>query len=210
MDELLRFKFDQKYLVFDTETEGLNLVKSRPWQLSWVEAVGKKIIKKEDRLIFWEDLDVSEEAAKITGFNKSLYLKKAEDPAKVWADFSVKLYDPEYIIVGHNILGYDVYMLNVLTKLIGEKINFNFIKRCIDTNALAKVIAKGCQQVPNECRVPWMMKYINHRERGLKTNLKFLLEKYEINFDKDLLHNALYDIEKNYEVFLEQIKNIEI
>ena len=33
MDDLLRFNFKQKYIIFDTETEGLNLINSKPWQI---------------------------------------------------------------------------------------------------------------------------------------------------------------------------------
>ena len=51
MEDLLRFKFDQRYVVFDTETEGLNLVSSKPWQLAWIEAKGKKITKKQNRFL---------------------------------------------------------------------------------------------------------------------------------------------------------------
>ena len=69
MEDLLRFKFNQKYVIFDTETEGLNLVTSKPWQLAWIEAEGKKITKKQNRFLMWEDLNVSEDAARFTGFN---------------------------------------------------------------------------------------------------------------------------------------------
>lgn len=210
MDDLLRFKFNQKYIIFDTETEGLNLVSSKPWQIAWIEAVGKKVIDKQDRFIYWDDLNVSNDAAKITGFNKSTYLKKAEDPKKVWGEFSKKLYDPEYIIVGQNILGYDIYILNVLARLIGEKINFDFIRRCIDTSALEKAIVKENKSISIDERTSLMIKYLNYRERGLKTNQKHLLQKYEIDFNENLLHDALYDIEKNYEIFLKQIQQIEI
>ena len=210
MDDLLRFKFNQKYIIFDTETEGLNLVSSKPWQIAWIEAVGKKVIDKQNRFIYWDDLNVSNDAAKITGFNKSTYLKKAEDPKKVWGEFSKKLYDPEYIIVGQNILGYDIYILNVLARLIGEKINFDFIRRCIDTSALEKAIVKENKSISIDERTSLMIKYLNYRERGLKTNQKHLLQKYEIDFNENLLHDALYDIEKNYEIFLKQIQQIEI
>lgn len=210
MDDLLRFKFNQKYIIFDTETEGLNLVSSKPWQIAWIEAVGKKVIDKQNRFIYWDDLNVSNDAAKITGFNKSTYLKKAEDPKKVWVEFSKKLYDPEYIIVGQNILGYDIYILNVLARLIGEKINFDFIRRCIDTSALEKAIVKENKSISIDERTSLMIKYLNYRERGLKTNQKHLLQKYEIDFNENLLHDALYDIEKNYEIFLKQIQQIEI
>lgn len=210
MDNLLRFNFNQKYLIFDTETEGLNLISSKPWQIAWIDATGKKINKKQDRLLFWDDLNVSKDAARITGFNETSYRNKAEDPKKVWREFSEKLYDEDYMIVGQNILGYDVYILKVWAELIGEKIDFSFIKRCIDTKSLETAIAKGCTFVPTEDRTSFLYKYLNYRERGLKTNQKFLLEKYEIPFDESKLHDALYDIEKNYEIFLKQINNIEI
>ena len=87
MEDLLRFKFNQKYVIFDTETEGLNLVTSKPWQLAWIEAEGKKITKKQNRFLMWDDLNVSEDAAKITGFDKKDYLSKAEHPAVVFKEF---------------------------------------------------------------------------------------------------------------------------
>jgi len=62
-DNLLRFQKKQKYVIFDTETESLNLVNSRPWQLSWTIAEGDKIIKNEDRFIYWDDLKMSDGAA---------------------------------------------------------------------------------------------------------------------------------------------------
>ena len=48
-DQLLRFDKNQKYLVLDTETEGLNLVKSRPYQVSWIIAQGDRVLEKNDR-----------------------------------------------------------------------------------------------------------------------------------------------------------------
>ena len=62
----LRFNKDQRYVIFDTETEGLNLIKSRPWQVAWIIAEGDKIISRNDRFIHWPNLNVSEGAAKVT------------------------------------------------------------------------------------------------------------------------------------------------
>ena len=70
MDEsLLRFNKKQRYVVFDTETEGLNLVTSRPWQIAWLVVEGEKIIDKRDFFIHWPNLNVSEGAARVTGFS---------------------------------------------------------------------------------------------------------------------------------------------
>ncbi len=84
MDEsLLRFDKNQKYLVFDTETEGLNLIRSRPWQVAWLVVEGGKILEKHDMFLDWPNLDVSAGAAKITGFTMKEYNKRKESPRKV-------------------------------------------------------------------------------------------------------------------------------
>jgi DNA polymerase III epsilon subunit-like protein len=45
------------------------------------------------------------------------------------------------------------------------------------------------------------MKLASLRAKGVKTNLMSLCDKYKIDFDPSKLHDALYDIEKNFEVF---------
>ena len=53
MDEhLLRFKKDQKYLVFDYETCNLNLGldSNKPWQLGFLTCKGNRILEKFDAL----------------------------------------------------------------------------------------------------------------------------------------------------------------
>jgi DNA polymerase III epsilon subunit-like protein len=207
--ELLRFKNKQKYLIFDTETEGLNLVKSRPWQIAWIVAEGKNIISKNDRFIKWDDLKVSEGAAKITGFTEQEYQRRAEDPKKVWADFSKYLFDPEYIIIGQNLLGFDVYMLNVWMKGIGMNTDYSYIDRIIDTKSIATAIFKNILPEKNNFS-SWQYKLLNHKEKGLKTSQLTLLKHYGIPHDPSKLHDALYDIEMNFQIFLKQIYDIEI
>ena len=210
MEDLLRFKFNQKYVIFDTETEGLNLVTSKPWQLAWIEAEGKKITKKQNRFLMWDDLNVSEDAAKITGFDKKDYLSKAEDPAVVFKEFMNLINQDDIIIVGQNILGYDLYILGVIARNLNVKIDYSFAKRCFDTKAIATAIAKDNKNPDKEDFLAWQLRYLHYRERGLKTNQKFLLQYYDIDFDEKKLHDALYDIEKNFEIFQKQIWELEI
>lgn len=66
---LLRFNKKQKYIVFDTETESLALALTRPWQLSWLVYEDHKIVKNEDHMLYWKDLNVSADAARITRFD---------------------------------------------------------------------------------------------------------------------------------------------
>jgi len=207
--ELLRFKHKQKYLIFDTETEGLNLIKSRPWQIAWIVAEGKNIVSKNDRFIKWDNVQVSDGAAKITGFTYSDYDRRAEDSQKVWADFSKYLFDPEYIIIGQNLLGFDVYMLNVWMQAMGFKPDYSYIDRIIDTKSIATAIFKNILP-EKENFISWQYKLLNHKEKGLKTSQLTLLKHYGIPHDPKKLHDALYDIEMNFEIFLKQIYDIEI
>jgi DNA polymerase III epsilon subunit-like protein len=210
MEDLLRFKFDQKYIIFDTETEGLNLVSSKPWQLAWIEAKGKKIVKKENRFLKWDNLNVSEDAARITGFNHKEYLTKAENPEKVYREFIDLIMDEDVIIVGQNLLGYDIYMLGVIARNLGIEIDYSFISRILDTKVIATALAKGNKTPDKDDMLTWQLRYLNYRERGLKTNQKFLLQHYEIPFDENQLHDALYDIEKNFEIFQKQLWELDV
>lgn len=210
MEDLLRFKFDQKYVIFDTETEGLNLVTSKPWQLAWIEATGKKIIKKQNRFLKWDDLNVSEDAAKVTGFDKKDYESKAEDPAVVFKEFMDLISQDDVIVVGQNILGYDLYMLGVIARNLNIIMDYSFINNCFDTKAIATALAKGNKTPDKDDFIGWQIKWLHYRERGLKTNQKFLLQHYEIDFNEAKLHDALYDIEKNFEIFQKQLWQLDI
>ncbi len=210
MDEsLLRFDKNQKYLVFDTETEGLNLIRSRPWQVAWLVVEGGKILEKHDMFLDWPNLDVSAGAAKITGFTMKEYNKRKESPRKVWEKFSKHLHDKDTFIVGQNLLGFDVYMVNIWRELMKLEADYSYVERIIDTRALAVAIAKDIP-VDKDDFISWQYRLINHRERKLKTSQAFLLKKYNIDHDPKRLHDALYDIEMNFKVFRKQLFDLEI
>lgn len=210
MDEsLLRFDKKQKYLVFDTETEGLNLIRSRPWQVAWLVVEGDKILEKHDMFLDWPNLDVSAGAAKITGFTTKEYNKRKENPRKVWESFSKHLYDKDTFVVGQNLLGFDVYMVNIWRELMKLDADYSYVERIIDTRALAVAIAKDIP-VDKDDFISWQYRLINHRERKLKTSQAFLLKKYNIDHDPKRLHDALYDIEMNFKVFRKQLFDLEI
>jgi|TARA_R100000152_G_C6678706_1_gene113125 DNA polymerase III alpha subunit (gram-positive type) len=208
-ESLLRYKKNQKYIVFDTETEGLNLRYSRPWQLSFIEAVGPKVVKSHDLFIDFEDLSPSEGAAKITNFSWNTYNKKKRDKLEVLNFFDKFLYDPNYLIVGHNVLGYDIYIHNVLRLACGKPSDYSYIDRVIDTNCLSKAYRSGMKTVDGS-RILWQYKWLNFFKRGLKTNQAAMLKEFGIEFDKSRLHDGMYDVEKNFELFNKLIYNIEI
>ena len=208
-ESLLRYKKNQKYIIFDTETEGLNLRYSRPWQLSFIEAVGPKVVKSHDLFIDFEDLSPSEGAAKVTNFSWNTYNKKKRDKLEVLNFFDKFLYDPNYLIVGHNVLGYDIYIHNVLRLACGKPSDYSYIDRVIDTNCLSKAYRSGMKTVDGS-RILWQYKWLNFFKRGLKTNQAAMLKEFGIEFDKSRLHDGMYDVEKNFELFNKLIYNIEI
>ena len=208
MNTLLTQNLNQKFVVFDTETEGLSLTSSRPWQLSWIVCQGEKILESHDEFVLYPDLNVSDEAARITGFDKSSYLSKAKPPIDVWQKFAPYLYDSSNLLVGQNILNYDIYILNTMMGTIGIQNNWSFLNRCIDTRALSTAMFKGIQ--PSGDLLPWQMKLMNFHEKGLKTSQAFMLKHFAIDHDPSKLHNALYDITMNYKIFRKLIMEVNV
>jgi DNA polymerase III epsilon subunit-like protein len=208
-NELLRFNKQQKFLVIDTETEGLNLVTSRPWQVSWIVAQNDRILEEHDIYIKWKHLNISEEAAKITGFSREDYERQAVPNNQAWEIFEKYLYDPQYRIVGQNLLGFDVYMINVWRQQRKMESDYSFLDRIIDTKSLTAAILKNIP-VDKQNFLAWQYKMLNHREKGLKTSQASLLKRYNIDHDPKKLHNSLYDVQMNYKIFRKQLFEIEV
>ena len=208
-ETLLRFNKNQRYVVFDTETEGLNLVTSRPWQIAWLVAQGDKIISRTDRFIHWPNLSVSKGAARITGFSQEEYEKKSRTPNQVWEEFSQDLFDENNIIIGQNLLGFDVYMVDIWRRGLFEPLDQDYISRIIDTKALATAIAKNIPYTSGDF-INWQYRLLHYRERGLKTSQAFLLKHYGIDHDPKRLHDALYDVEMNFKIFKKQLFDLEL
>jgi DNA polymerase III epsilon subunit-like protein len=211
-EDLLRFKNNQKYLIFDYETCNLNLglTSNKPWQLGFLVCQGKKIIEKKDFYISWDNLKVSADAARITGFSKSKYNRLKKDANNVLEEFEKYLFNDEYIIIGHNVLGFDVYIHNLHRKLLKKPPNYSYINRVIDTNCIARGVKNDISFSKDSKLIEWQYKLLHHRVRGVKTNLKQLCKDYSIEFDENFLHDALYDVEKTFEVYHKMIWQIEI
>jgi|TARA_B100000131_G_scaffold92939_1_gene89792 DNA polymerase III epsilon subunit-like protein len=170
---------------------------------------GDKIIDKRDFFIHWPNLNVSEGAARVTGFSYKEYAKKSKPPNLVWEKFAEDLYDKNNLIVGQNLLGFDVYMVNIWRKLMGMDADYSYVDRIIDTKSLATAIAKEIP-VERENFINWQYRLLNHKERGLRTSQATLLKKYNIDHDPQRLHDALYDIEMNFKIFKKQLFDLEI
>jgi DNA polymerase III epsilon subunit-like protein len=211
-NDLLRFKRNQKYIFFDYETCNLNLnyLNNKPWQLGFIIAEGSKIIKKHELYIGWDQLEVSKEAARITNFSMQKYRKLAKPAIDCLNEFDKYLYNPEYIVIGHNVLGFDVYIHNIHRILCNKPTDYSYMPRLIDTNCIARAIKNKIPFSEEDSLTKFQYRLFNHRTKGIKTNLKQLCKDYDIDFDALKLHDALYDVEKTLEVYNKLIWQIEI
>ena len=211
-EELLRFNRNQKYMVFDYETCNLNLVsdENKPWQLAYIIFQGDKILKEKDYLLAWDNLKVSKEAARITGFSKTKYNKNKVCPKNVMEEFAEHMNDEEIIPLGHNVLGFDVYIYNIHRRLCGLEPDFAFCNRIIDTVCLARAVKKNIKKPKRTPLLPWQYRLLNFREKGLRVSLQQCCRDYDIDFDPKKLHDALYDIRKNMEIFNKIIWQTEV
>lgn len=196
----LRQLIKEPLLLFDFETDGLNLHFSRPWQTSWLLIDKGKIESEKDRFPWFDDIKVSAEAARVNGFKPEVYKRKSSDKLKVLNEFEHDMKDRW--LVGHNIINFDIYMINSLRRSCGVKQGFEFMDRLIDTRALALAYQLGHTKIDYENFTAWQYSMIASykKQKGLKSTLEFLLKEFSIPYDKDRLHDGLYDIQMNFEV----------
>ena len=200
---------NQKYLVFDTETEGLNLHSSKTWQLSWIVCQGNKVLETHDKFIKHKELNIPEVVRKLTGFDWDEYNSKAESLISVWSKFEQYLFDPQYIVVGQNLLGFDVYMVSHLQRMLGQQPDYSYLPRIYDTRALAKAYREELDK-PRGDFLSWQYKILNDRSLKAKVSQNQLLKFFDIDFEEEKLHDALYDIQMCYKVFLKLKKHMNL
>jgi DNA polymerase III epsilon subunit-like protein len=211
-ENLLRFKKNQNYLFFDFETCCLNLgsLDNKPWQLGFITINNGKITNKRDHWIHWDDLKMSDTAARMTGWTEKKYKSKASAALPILEEFESYLYDDSYINVGHNTLGFDIYIHGIYRRCLGKKPDYSYIDRSIDTLCLAKAIKNDISYQKDDEFFSWQYRLNNMIDRKSKKKLMDLCKDYDIKIDESKLHDAMYDIEQNYEVFKKMIWEVNI
>tara|TARA_Y100001951_G_C11284665_1_gene267798 strand:- start:229 stop:870 length:642 start_codon:yes stop_codon:yes gene_type:complete len=211
-NHLIRYQ-NQNNVFIDLETFNLCLSfhHNRPWQAAMIKTENDKPTGKRDIYVDWwkeTDLDISDDAARITKFNKKKVMSKAIPSPEAFVQLSEWLDEADYII-GHNIIGFDVYLIKEWYQY--EKKDWSHLaKKFIDTNCIAK--AYKMQTLPSEGEdlLEFQYKMYHKRVRGLKTNQTALGKEFKIDFDYDSLHDALNDIELNIEIWKQLKWRIEI
>lgn len=204
MDEhLLRYDKDKELVFIDFETENLCLhdFKNIPWQVALIKTKGGIKTDERDYYIEWDrKLSVSPQAAMITKFSYSTYKSKAIPYREIFPTIEDWLENCDHI-VGHNILGFDMYLIKNYYEAMGKSYQ-HLVEKTIDTYCLSKAMKLDIQHKPEmESLLEFQYKLINLKKRGIKTNLKQMGIDFGIEHDYDNLHNALADLELNLKVW---------
>lgn len=209
---LLRYKKNQKYFIFDFETCNLNLLseKNKPWQVAYITAEGEKIIESRNAYVKWDILDIKPEVAYKIHYDPVVIEQEGEMPEEVIKGFEKYLYDPEYRIIMFNGLNFDVYIHGIWRKLIGLQPDYSYINRVIDCHALVKAFKADLKFSNEQNFLFWQYSVMGNYIRRLKTNLGQSCYDHGIDFDANAAHNALYDVEKTHKLFLKIIHNMEV
>ncbi len=224
MSELLRFKFGQKYVVFDAETVCLNLASPRIQgihQWGWLVAQKNKqldILETHEDTPYFKDLiskmrEWGRQAAIITGFSESAYLSKATDPAPILDNFNKFLLDPKVISITANGQNFDAYLYKIYNTLLKRKTDFSWIPNHYDIQIIhkAKVLEWAFPKMGTPEWVSFCYKLSIRKDKGLKTSLAYLCKEYEIPYQAERHHKeASYDSELTLAIFEKQIGQLDI
>lgn len=216
-DKLLRFKKEQKYLTWDWETCNLSLlaINNRGWQIGWMRHIGTKLVESHEDWLLWNDLHeiMSRDAAAITRFDFETYRARAKDPAPIMERFDGHLFDPDTISITANGWNFDLFIEKATRELLGKPLDYSFCKNLVCIQNLEKAVILGVDipKIGTNAWIAFNVKMGEYHERGLKTNLKLLCERYEISYDP-LRHHAesQYDSQITKEVFDKVLWKIEL
>lgn len=222
MKDLLRFKKDQKYLLWDKETASLNLLNSAnplnlPWQLGWQVYEGNKLIESHEDWIWWDDLieKMGKGAAELTGFDEETYKRKAKDPLPIFENFTKYLYDPSVINVGANIINFDNYIFDIFARRVGKAAenSWDWVKRSYDIQVVEKGIFLK-QEFPPIGTDEWLFncyKLSGFHQKGLKVSLAHLCKVYGVEYNEMRHHReALFDVEMTYSILQKQLFKVDL
>ena len=188
---LIRFQ-QKKFLFLDFET--FNLALHDSLNLPWQAAAIYQQVK-------WDsDLKIGKDAKRITNYSETRFRQKCIPEEEAFDTLYRLTEDCDYI-VGHNVLGFDIFLLRNWYKKHG-KAHRHLPNKVLDTLAIARSVSLDYNYKSGECPIlDFQMKMINTRKKGLKTSLGALGKSYEIEHDYAKLHDALVDLELNIKVW---------
>lgn len=200
-DHLLRYQ-SKNLLFIDCETFNLSLNRCHnlPWQIAMIKYYGEKFIDSKDIFIKWDThLKISEEAARITQYDHNKVEKYGKRIEEFFPTIEDWLNKCDYII-GHNILGFDIYMIKNIYEYMGKNWE-HLTEKIIDTNCLARGIKYGMPYSRKDSLIEYQYKIYHTKKKNIRSSLGFLAKEYNIVYNENELHNAMKDLELNFQVW---------
>ena len=211
-DHLIRFSKDKALIFIDCETENLCLNGSHnlAWQIAMIKTVnGKKVDEKNFIVKYDRELHVSAAAARITRFSPASHAKKAVEFDQIFPTVRDWLDNADYVL-GHNILGFDIYLIKFMYESQGLSYQ-HLMDKVLDTMCLVRGIKLGVEHKPeSESVLEYQYKLLHTRKKGLKTNLMGVSKEYGIEHDYEKLHDAIVDLELNLKLWNKMIYQLSI
>ena len=199
---LLRYDKKKTLVFIDCETFNLclNSCHNLPWQVAMIKLTGDSVFGSKDFLIKWDThLKIGKEAARITRYSEKAMQNGGVTPEEAFPTIQDWLDNADYI-VGHNILGFDVYLIKDYYKHMGLDYR-HLMHKIIATNCLARGIKYDLPYKQEQELLTYQYKVVHERRRGVKSGLAYMGKELNIEHDYDKLHNALVDLELNVKVW---------
>ena len=159
----------------------------------------KKTDEKNFHISWERDLHVGAVAARITRFTPTKHNKLSVPHDQIFPTIEDWLDNADYV-VGHNILGFDLYLIKDYYKHMGLDYR-HLMHKIIDTNCLARGIKYDLPYKQEQELLTFQYKVVHERRRGVKSSLAYMGKELNIEHDYDKLHNALVDLELNVKVW---------
>ncbi|MBP9682099.1 MAG: hypothetical protein KBD76_11890 [Bacteriovorax sp.] len=205
--------------MYDFETRNLNtshriedVNSNKAWQLGWINSSGSKIISENEYYIDVPNLNLSDVVRKLTNFDAEKYKREKKSATEVWEKFKKVLYDPEYILVGQHILGFDIFLCDILAKQAGERVDYSkFLDRVYDTRAFGLAYKNNIEKPQRGSMLEWQFKILNDKTLKGKVSQTALLKDLGItSSDEKFRHSAIVDCRDTLAIFNELKKRLKL
>ena len=205
-ENLIRFNKKIKLLFIDFETANLclNYRFNLPWQMAMINTVGGVVDgENQNILINWgSDFKFSKGAeAMAHSYSKERMEREGIKPIEALKILSENLNNCDGI-VGHNILGFDIYLIKCIYNKLGRPYPDILSKKPVfDTFAIAKGYFNNIPYQKGDDFIFYQYKVLNKIIKGSKNSLSKVASNFNIQYDESKLHDGLYDLELNVQIW---------
>jgi DNA polymerase III epsilon subunit-like protein len=170
---------------------------------------GKKVDERNFIIKHDRDLHVGVIAARITRFTTKMHEEKSVQFEEVFPTIKEWLDSADYIL-GHNILGFDIYLIKGMYEKCGLDYS-HLTDKVLDTMALVRGIKLNIEHKPeSESILEYQYKLLHTRRKGVKTNLQAVSKEYGIEHNYEMLHDAIVDLELNLKLWNKMLYQLSI